>query len=140
MSILLEAGAHVIFDSTKMPNEIVDILVASKETLKSKKSELVDLGRGWFKAQAYIKSHKKESMKIMAKNEHIDVETFTKSYSDLFVPTLEDNIRMLGSNKDVSLFNALDKLSFIMYKNRTTSTKISVESVVSDEIVKEIRR
>ena len=53
-SLLINAGAHVLFDSSKIPYEIVDVLVTNHSTMVERSDELIVLAKGWFKTLEYI--------------------------------------------------------------------------------------
>ena len=53
-SRLLSAGAHVIFDSSQVPDRILDVLVVRADKLAGRHDALLELVRGHFRALAHI--------------------------------------------------------------------------------------
>src|SRR6185436_4054176 len=53
-SRLLATGAKLLFDSSKIPSEVTDVLVARESYLKSNPEAVEALLRGWFKALKYM--------------------------------------------------------------------------------------
>ena len=137
-SQLLEEGAHVIFDSKSIPNEIIDVLVTEDKTLQNKAQELKKLTDGWFKTIAYIKKNKKEAMTQMAGYEYISVAKFEKAYDDLIIPSQEENIKMLGS-KDGSYMGTLNRLSKLMYEKGSLDEHILASELLNDSIIKKVK-
>ncbi|MYM35776.1 aliphatic sulfonate ABC transporter substrate-binding protein [Duganella sp. FT50W] len=60
---------RALFTSRDMPGLIPDLLVANGKALRDqrKRQELVGMIRAWFDAEAYIRSHPDEAVKVMAK-------------------------------------------------------------------------
>lgn len=135
-SLLLEAGAHVIFDSSQIPYEVVDILVANNATISEKRESLIELKRGWFRALAYIAEHEDEAMGLMAENEGLSKAQFAKAYHALKWPTLQENRAMLEEGHG-SLLVPLEKLSVIMRKKGSLASDVPIGGIISSEIVKE---
>ena len=52
---LLTAGGHEVFDSSKIPGEIVDVLVVSGDTLERYPGKVKTILEGWFKALNYLR-------------------------------------------------------------------------------------
>jgi len=60
---------RALFTSRDMPGLIPDLLVANGKSLrdKNKRQELVGMIRAWFEAEAYIRSHPDDAVKVMSK-------------------------------------------------------------------------
>ena len=136
-SLLLKAGAHVLFDSKKLPNEIVDVLVANDKTIVNRSRDLEILAKGWFSALDYIKNNKKEAMSRMAKYEFISVADFTKGFEDLIIPLKEDNFKML--RKAGLLLKPMQRLAELMFKKGTLMKKVDVKPLLDDRIIKSLK-
>jgi NitT/TauT family transport system substrate-binding protein len=63
---LVEAGAHVLFDSSRIPEEILDVLVVRKSYLAANPERIDVLLRGWFSALDYLGAHPDEAERLMA--------------------------------------------------------------------------
>lgn len=134
-SQLIKEGAHVIFDSKKMPNEIIDVLVTHENILSSKKDTIKKLVDGWFRTVEYIKNNKKESMQRMASYEFISAEEFKKAYDALIIPSRKENLEMLGSSEK-SYSKVLNKLSLLMYEKGTINKHEDRTDSISDSVIK----
>ena len=136
-SLLINAGAHVVFDSSQIPYEIVDVLVTNDKTIQTKAQRLKNLAEGWYKAQDFINGHYKESMNLMSKNESTTIEEFQKGYEDLILPNKADNLDMLG--KDGSLVKPLQRLSKLMYSKGSLSKEIDVKPLLDRRIIESLK-
>jgi NitT/TauT family transport system substrate-binding protein len=54
-SNILNAGAKLLFDSTQIPGEVVDVLIGSESLLTTHATQLQVLIQGWFRALDYIR-------------------------------------------------------------------------------------
>jgi len=136
-SLLLNAGAHVLFDSSQIPYEIVDVLVTNEQTILTRQKDLENLSKGWFKVQAYIKANYQEAMKIMSQHEATTVQEFQKGYEDLIIPTKAENLQMLG--KDGSLVKPMQKLSELMYAKGSLEMMVDVQPLLDSRIINAIK-
>jgi NitT/TauT family transport system substrate-binding protein len=98
-SNLLNAGARILFDSSKMPGEIVDVLVAHQDLLKTRSSTVEKLVQGWFQALEYRKQHPQDADRRMAVREQITPEQFTESMKLVQILDLPTNLTLLGQTE-----------------------------------------
>ena len=95
----LQAGAATLFDSTRIPGEIVD-LVAVRATVIDKQPKAVQaLLAGWFKATDYMKVDPRDAARRMGIRQQTTGEQFLEAQKGLHVPTREENLKMLGGSK-----------------------------------------
>jgi len=134
-SILLNKGANLLFDSSKIPYEVVDVLVTNNNLLKTRAKDLVILKSGWFKAIKYINANKKETMKIMAEYENISPQEFEKNYNEMLIPSLVDNIRMLSDQKS-KLYGGVKRLKQQMVKSKQMKKDIDIYKIFDSSIAK----
>ncbi|MDF1881154.1 ABC transporter substrate-binding protein [Sulfurimonas sp. MAG313] len=132
-SLLLKAGAHVIFDSSMIPNEIIDVLVTNESTIQTRLADLNSLVKGWFKSLDYIKENYKLSLDLMAHQESITFPAFKKAYEDLIIPSREVNKKMLG--KDTLILKPMQRLSRLMYANEILEKEIEIKHLLDDRVI-----
>jgi len=53
-TMLVKKGAAVLFDSSSMPGEVVDVLIVRKGYLSGSREKVRGLLRGWFKALEHM--------------------------------------------------------------------------------------
>jgi NitT/TauT family transport system substrate-binding protein len=112
---LLQGGARVLFDSAKIPGEVVDYLVTRESLVKSRPEALRLLLRSWFEARRYLIEHPEGACEKMAAREKLHPAEFAEALKRIDIPSLEENRRMLGSEKKRS-FENLQKLHETMLR------------------------
>lgn len=80
---LLASGAQQIFDSSRVPGKILDVLVTRDEYIGRYHREMVGLVQGWRRALDYLKAEPDKAEQIMAKREHLDPAQFAKALQGL---------------------------------------------------------
>lgn len=133
---LVDEGAHVIFDSKQIPQEIVDVLVTNNETLVNKEEVLRSLIDGWYKTLEYINSNKKRAMAEMAEYEYISEKEFEAAYDKLIIPSKEETIHMLETENG-TFKTALHRLSELMFEKGSLNSEVDTTTLVEASLVKE---
>ncbi len=110
-TLIMQQGGHVIFDSTMIPNEIVDALAAKETTIKHSKKAIASLKRGWYKALDYIQQHPDAAYAKMGKLENISAEEFKKSLEGIKLGTKALNTQMIQHE---GLIKPLEQLQTMM--------------------------
>ena len=85
-SELLASGASLLFDSTAIPGEIVDVLAIRSDYLEAHGAIVTGLLRAWFRAIDYLNANPEDAAARMAVREHITAERFLKSLEVLRHP------------------------------------------------------
>ena len=94
---LLARGGHCIFDSTQIPNEIIDVIVVRGEILLTKSEHLKELENGWFKALDYMQKNPADANLKMGKRETITAAEFADALKGLTIPDKNENRRLISS-------------------------------------------
>ena len=134
---LMNEGMHVIFDSSDIPGEIVDILVAHENVYKERRNDVCEVIQQWHKTLTYMKTNKHDAVKRISKRLNIDTSEYDGVMSGMILPTISENRVMLGDGKTVpSLLKTADQLSEIMksegqLKNNVNLTG-SIASMTTD--------
>ncbi|MGL5135122.1 MAG: ABC transporter substrate-binding protein [Planktothrix sp.] len=128
-SNLLATGAKVLFDSSKIPGEVVDVLVVRQDILKTQSKDLEQLVRGWFMALDYLKKEPENASKIMARRGGITAKKFLDSLKLLSFFTPTENQKLL-SQTDPSLVNSANKLSKLMQEKKLLQSNIDFSSLL----------
>jgi NitT/TauT family transport system substrate-binding protein len=95
---LLAKGANQIFDSRRIPKEIVDILIVRNSFLEQQPQSVRRLLKGWFAALDMLNRLPDEAYGIMAKRLAITPQETKASYAGLLLPGLVENKEMLFGN------------------------------------------
>jgi len=92
---LLEAGALAIFDSSRVPGKILDVLVTRDDDMGRYHNEMVELVQGWNRALEYLKAEPGKSTQIMSKHEHIDVAQFGRAMQGIELLGMKRNRELM---------------------------------------------
>ena len=94
---LAALGAHPVFDSRRIPNEILDVLVVHEDVFQTRRKEVCHFARQWFRALGYLQDQPENALARMGKRLGKTPQEFRAMLDGLLLPTLADNLRMLGS-------------------------------------------
>jgi NitT/TauT family transport system substrate-binding protein len=133
-SNLLKVGAKVLFDSSEIPGEVVDVLVTRRELLRTHKAVVEKLVQGWFKALDYRKQNLQDADRRMALREQITREQFTDSLKRVQLLDLQANLTLLG-HTDASLQEKVKRLGKFMLSKKLLTHLPPLEQFLNDEFV-----
>ncbi|MES0488994.1 MAG: ABC transporter substrate-binding protein [Leptospirales bacterium] len=129
---LASQHTNIIFDSSGIPGEIVDVLAIKVDPGTNFDGLIHHLLVGWFKAVDYLKSSPKKSANIMATRQKITPDQFTKSLSGLRIPDYEENCRFILGDSPI-LFLTGRKLSRIMIENGLLKQPVNLRNLIYDK-------
>ncbi len=115
-SQLIAQGARLLFDSSRVPGLIIDVLAVRAPTVRSHRRALNRLTAGYFLARRFMAEHPQQSAAIMAPRLGLSPEGFLRTLEGLKLPGLEENRRWLqGPHAQLPAIAA--KLQEIMQQN-----------------------
>ncbi|MGH8478954.1 MAG: ABC transporter substrate-binding protein [Gammaproteobacteria bacterium] len=127
-SELLAAGASLLFDSTAIPGEIVDVLAIRSDYLAAHGAIVTGLLRGWFRAIDYLNANPEDAAAQMAVREHITAERFLRSLGGLRIPGRAENLKLL-SGRDPPLARSGRRLMEVMLAERLLRAPTEVDAL-----------
>jgi NitT/TauT family transport system substrate-binding protein len=127
---LLRAGASTLFDSTRIPGEIVDVVAVRAGVLEKQPKAVHALLAGWFSATDYLKREPKDAARRMGIRQQSTGEQFLESLSGLHIPSREENLRMLGGTAP-ELVPSGQRLMTLMLESKLLRTAVDVNSVLA---------
>ena len=68
-SHLLEAGAHVLFSSAEIPEEVVDVLVTTDAVARTRTADLERVVSAWFRALVALKARPTDVAALVSERE-----------------------------------------------------------------------
>ena len=92
----LQAGGTILFDSTQIPGEIVDLLAVRASVFEKQPKAIRALLAGWFGAIDYMEREPKDAARRMGIRQQTTGEQFLAALQGLHIPSREENLRMLG--------------------------------------------
>jgi len=96
---LLRAGARTLFDSTRIPGEIVDLVAVRASVLERQPKAVRALLIGWLRAIDYLKREPKDAARRLGIRQQTTGEQFLKALQGLHIPSREENLKMIGGEK-----------------------------------------
>jgi NitT/TauT family transport system substrate-binding protein len=112
---LLAQGAHVLFDSSLIPNEIFDVLVMRKTTFDESPATVANLTDAWYRALDYYHARPEDALRRMAAHEDVSPQAFSNSLDGLTIPSRAENDRLLGGT-DPAILAPAQRLADAMLK------------------------
>ena len=127
---LLRAGATTLFDSTRIPGEIVD-LVAVRATVLDKQPKSVQLLlSGWFSALDYMEREPKDAARRMGVRQQTTGEQFLEALKGLRIPSREENLRMLdGTTPELAVTGR--RLMALMLEAKLLRSELAIEGMLA---------
>jgi NitT/TauT family transport system substrate-binding protein len=136
---LLKAGATTLFDSTRIPGEIVDLLAVRASVLEKRPAAIQALLGGWFGALDYMQADPKDAARRMGIRQQTSGEQFLEAQRGLHVPSREENLRMLGgANPELAVTGR--RLMTLMLEARLLRTSLDIEGVLAPGPLAELPR
>ena len=127
---LLRAGATMLFDSTQIPGEIVDLLAVRASVFEREPKAMESLLMGWFDALDYMKREPGDAARRMGIRQQTSGEQFLEALRGLHIPTREENLRMLGG-KSPELAVTGRRLMALMVDAKLLRSGIEIENVLA---------
>ncbi len=134
-SRLLASGGNVLFDSSRIPGEIVDVMVVKKDKVKSYSKHIDQLLNGWFRALDDMNNNPESSYEILGRRMKLNSDEVEKVYQLLKLPNLQQNNKMLYGEPVADLYPVAEKLSEIMYENSLIQKKIDTKVLFERSLV-----
>ncbi len=127
---LLRAGATTLFDSTRIPGEIVDLLAVRASVVEKQPKAVQALLSGWFAALDYMRSDPKDAARRMGIRQQTSGEQFLEAQQGLHVPSREENLKMIGGSAP-ELAVTGRRLMTLMLDSKLLRTGLDIEGVLS---------
>jgi len=112
-SRLLDSGGSVLFDSSEIPGEIVDVLICHRDVLATRRPEVQRLLRGWVRAVAHYRADPLAAAEVLAAREASTPEQFLSNLELSVIPTLAENLDLL-SRADSPLVTAMRRSAEVL--------------------------
>jgi NitT/TauT family transport system substrate-binding protein len=136
---LLKKGATLLFDSSRVPNEILDVVIVRREFLRNHPRTVSAFITGWFKAQAYLQEHPSDAAENMKERMQLSAEETLASFDGLKLPDREENRKLLLGSPPPLLDAAL-KLRDVMLEQRLLFKKVNPSQLFEQEQLERLYR
>ena len=135
---LLRAGAHTIFDSSRLPMEIIHVLVAKRSLLTKKRGQISLLVRSWQRALDFIKKNPNEACSLMGKRENLDSPDFQKAIEGLRLIGISENRNML-TGTSLSILSSTRELATVMLSHQLIDKIPETKELFDSSFVREVK-
>lgn len=136
---LLRAGATTLFDSTRIPGEIVDVVAVRATVLESQPNAIQALLAGWFNALDYMQREPKDAARRMGIRQQTTGEQFLAAQRGLHIPSRAENLKMLGGTAP-ELAVSGRRLMTLMLEAKLLRTEVDIEGVLAAEPLASLSR
>ncbi len=116
-SRLLATGARVLFDSSRIPGRIVDVLVVTRQAAETRKANLRRLLAGYFRARKIMRTEPDRANRLMAPRLGVAPAVVPTLFDGIELPDLPANRRLLGGHPP-PLEDTARALARLMVTNR----------------------
>ncbi len=129
-TLLQLQGAHILYDSSRIPNRIVDVLVTRQQVIDHRPDDLKHLLSAYFKALRFISDNPSEAAKKMAGRMSLSPEQILPLYQGITIPGKKENQHFLTGSPppltaSIDLLTALMEQKKLLYKPVDTRTLIN---------------
>lgn len=135
---LLAAGARQLFDSSRLPGEIVDVLAVRRSLTTQHGAQINQLVAGWFRALDFNRKESNRAVAIMAQRERLTADDFQKALQGLILPDIKENRSMLAGPAP-ALIPIAQRLSRVMLDNRLIERSPEVKELFDGSFVKDAK-
>jgi NitT/TauT family transport system substrate-binding protein len=135
----LRAGAVTLFDSKRIPGEIVDLLAVRASVVDAHPKAIQSLLAGWFDALDYIAREPADAARRMGIRQQTSGEQFLEAQKGLHVPSREENLQMLGGASPTLTVTGR-RLMTLMVDAKLLRAPIDIERILAPAPLAALRR
>lgn len=130
---LLNEGANILFDSSQIPGEIVDVLIVDAVKMPDFKEQIKHLENGWFRALDDVNGKEDKTITLLGSRMKISSEEVLSAYEGMILPSkkMNDSLIYAGMELEPGLLNSTRRLSQVMYENKLISSQVKTEKLFS---------
>jgi NitT/TauT family transport system substrate-binding protein len=136
---LLRAGATTLFDSTRIPGEIVDLIAVRANVLDRQPRAIQHLLTGWFAATDYMDREPEDAGRRMGIRQQASGDQILEGLKGLRIPSREENLRMLGGQQP-QLVTHGRRLMTLMRDARLLRNEVPIEKILAPGPLSELPR
>ena len=126
----LKAGAKILFDSTQIPGEIVDLLAVRASVIQKRPKAVQALLAGWFAAIDYMARDPKDAAHRMGIRQQTSGEQFLEAQKGLHIPSRGENLKMLGgASPELAVTGR--RLMTLMLEAKLLKSEVQIEKLLA---------
>ena len=136
-SRLIKQGAHEVFNSSQIPGEIVDTLVANDQVIDHYRPALTRLVQGWDQAVRYIQEHSKKAAQAISKRLKVEPKLVLESYEGVKLINAQENYQMM-KDPGSSIYKALKELPIFLQKKKLLTSAPETKHLLEPSLVQAV--
>jgi NitT/TauT family transport system substrate-binding protein len=133
-STLVARGANDIFNSSMMPNEIVDVLVVRGAAIREQEQALAHLTDAWFYALDYLRRHPVDAAARVAPREDLTADAYLASLKGAQILDRDENHRWLTGDPS-PIAEHLQSLADVMHRAGLLPAPVHVGSIATERFI-----
>ncbi len=133
-SELLRQGAEVLFDSTRVPGKIVDILVIRGADARAQKAHLHEFVSAWFRALNVIQHNSTRAYPIMARREQVPLAQLEHAMPGLLLLDRKLNLQQFAGNPS-TLLSTGTEIQHILKENGLVTGSDDLSQLINPDFV-----
>ncbi|MFH2140301.1 MAG: ABC transporter substrate-binding protein [Pseudomonadota bacterium] len=130
---LAKRGAHVLFDSSMIPNEIFDLMLVREEVFQARREDVCDVARQWMRTLGYMRGSPDAAAASMAKRLGVTPQEYHAMVQGIKAPTLQENLSLLGGNAP-GIVDASKRLNALMRSEGQLNHDIDITTALVPDL------
>jgi NitT/TauT family transport system substrate-binding protein len=130
---LANQGAKVLFDSSKIPNEIFDLMLVREEVYQTRRADVCNLARQWLRALEYMRQSPDAAAESIAKRLGVTPQEYFTMVQGIKTPTLEENLALLGGEAP-GILRAAKRLNAVMVGEGQLKQNIDIRPSLAPDL------
>jgi len=126
---LLDLGAKKLFDSSQIPDRIVDVLVTRQHIIDQRTEDLKQLLAAYFKALTYLHNNPEDASSRIAPRMGLTSTNILPQYEGLIIPDLKQNLQYLNG-ENAKLLQPSTKLINLMLQKKLLFKQVDSHSLI----------
>lgn len=127
-SLILRNNSKVIFDSSKVPNTIIDLFVVRKSVMERHKNNIKKLVNAWFSALEYMAANREHANTIMNWRLKLKESELNTAMAGLRYPDRQENIALLSAQIS-GISSSISAISEYMLSKNLLSGRVDATSL-----------
>jgi NitT/TauT family transport system substrate-binding protein len=132
-SQLQAENAHILFDSSKIPNEIFDMMVVHEDVFQARRQDVCGVARQWFRALDYMRQSPDDASSRIAKRLGVSAQEYKAMLGGISTPTLQENLRLL-SGSEPGIVAPANNLVQVMLKEGQLKRSVDIHRALDGNI------
>lgn len=109
---LAALGAHVLFDSSDIPDEVFDLMVVHEEVFQQRRAEVCNVARQWLRTQDYMRQSPDAAAASIAKRLGVTPQEYLSMVQGIKTPGLTENLALIGDSQ--AILQPVQRLNDVM--------------------------